>query len=400
MRIAIDGRSLAVCKVPRGWDRYTLAVARELAAAGHDVVFIHRRGSVVEDSLLSRSGLAALAPADHGGIHWEQIALPAALARWNADVYLATIEHGVPLWAPCPVVLTLHSVTPHSYRDLVASGTLPPPLRAYLGYDFRTSTWRYAYWRSQVQRAAHLIAPSAYCRDEIVRLLGVSGERVTVAPLALADEFRAPRASEDVRADALRRHGVRLPYVLYVGGYEPHKNVRGAIRAFALTRRGAPSLQLVLVGTGSVSDAIVEFARQQHLEGDGNIRFLSDIASDLPALYDEAAAFISLSWRESFGLPALEAAVRGTPVVVSGWGAAREVLGDAAMFVDPRDVEAAAAALLRGIGVPAHRRALSPAVSARFSWKQTAAAMLDVCNRVTVRTRSMAARRAVSEQAP
>jgi glycosyltransferase involved in cell wall biosynthesis len=133
-----------------------------------------------------------------------------------------------------------------------------------------------------------------------------------------------------------------------------------------------------------VPDRMTAVAERAGLCVGRDVVFLSDVGPELVSLYDDAAAFLSLSWRESFGMPALEAAARGVPVVVSGWGAAREVLGDAATYVDPTDIVAAAGALVTAIAVNASRRRRpNLEMFSRFSWKRTAGAVLDVSSALT-----------------
>jgi glycosyltransferase involved in cell wall biosynthesis len=378
MRVALDGRSLASAKVPRGWDRFTLGLARELSRRGIEIALLCRQEQATHASLTALTGCRVLPVPAKSGVHWEQVALPRVLREHRFDIYHATNEHGVPLWSPCPVVLTVHSVTAHSYHALVRSGMLPPPVDRYLGGPFRRATARYTYWRAQVLRADHLTVPSSFCREEVMRHLRTPGTRVTVTPLAPAAEFAAPVAAAHVRSALRRRLEIRQPYVLCVGGYEPHKNVEGTLAAFAAARRET-DLQFVAVGTGAVPQRIVRAAMQLGLRAPRDVVFLSDIGSDLVSIFDDAAAFVTMSWRESFGLPALEALCRGVPVIASQWGAAFEVLGDAATLVDPTDTVAAARTIVATcFGSRPEHRGPDPVVLSRFSWAKTADAVMDL----------------------
>jgi glycosyltransferase involved in cell wall biosynthesis len=186
-----------------------------------------------------------------------------------------------------------------------------------------------------------MITVSRFARDEIVELYRWPASRISVTPLGLPSVFLKERSSPEHRRQTLERLGLRPPYVLNVGGYESHKNVLGLIEAFARLRR--PSLMLAIAGSGnppaSTTDAI------QRLNLTNSVVLLSSLGENLLDVYDGAAAFATLSWRESFGLPALEAMSRGVPVVASAWGAAPEVVGEYGKLVDPRDTESAAAAI-------------------------------------------------------
>jgi glycosyltransferase involved in cell wall biosynthesis len=190
---------------------------------------------------------------------------------------------------------------------------------------------------------------------------------------------RAPRPEAD-RAATLLRLGVRPPFLFYVGGYEPHKNVPGLLQAFALVRAQRPDLSLVLVGSKSLPDEVVACAERLGLRAGRDVTFLVNITDDMTDLYDEAELLATLSWRETFCLPALEAMTRGVPVIASAWGASPEVVGDAGRLVDPRDPRAAAVAILELIA-PEQRdqlRARALIQSQKFHWEQTARQTLDV----------------------
>ncbi len=381
MRIAFDARSLA-SPVLRGWDRYLVGLASELVRRGIEVTLLHRARELLRREHVSDLGCEVVGLEDHGGLHWEQVAVPLALWRRRVDLFHAPAEHGVPFGAMCPVVVTIHSVTEHSFRDLIERGLLAGKARDYLGKevgrdDRRLASW---YWRAQVARANQILCPSDYCRDEVIRFLGRSPNRVTTTPLAVHEQFRRPPNAPEIRARTLSRLGVSKPYLLYVGGFEAHKNVGGLLEVFALLRAARPELSLVVVGSKALPESIVERAIRLRLRPGLDISFLVNVTEDLTDLYDEAELLVTLSWRETFCLPALEAMTRGIPVVASAWGVGREVVGDAGRLVDPRDSEAARNAIGEVLAMK-NRAGLAASIRARadrFTWATTAAQTLEV----------------------
>jgi glycosyltransferase involved in cell wall biosynthesis len=374
MRIAFDARSLA-SPVLRGWDRYTVGLVRALVERGVRVSLFHRARQPLHAPHVTGLGAEVVGLDDRGGLHYEQVAVPRALRRGRFDLFHAPAEHGVPLGAPCPVVLTIHSVTHRSYADLIRRGLLKGEIADYLGAP-PASPWRLAslYMGWQPHRASHILTPSEFCRAEVIRLLRVAPRRVTCTPLAVHEQFERPPRPEPARAATLARLGVRKPYVLYVGGYEAHKNVGGLLDAFAMVRAARSELALVLVGSKALPDATRAHAERLGLAPGHDVVFLVNLTDELTDLYDDAALLATLSWRETFGLPALEALARGVPVVASAWGAAREVVGDAGRLVDPRDPAAARDAILALLAEP-DREALRARAHQRaqcFSWDLTA----------------------------
>ena len=370
----------------RGWDRYTIGIVRALMRRQVDVTLLCHAWAPVHERHRAVLDCEVLPVGGRAGIWWEQTALPLALRRAGFDLYHAPAEHGVPRLRPCPAVLTLHSATAHSYADMIARGLLPGTLRDYLGHDVDPgrSTFANRYWTMQVMSANHVIAPSAFAAEEIVRLVGVPAARVSAIPLAADEIFRGPPRDAATLDRTIASHGLRRPFLLYVGGYERHKNVGGLLAAFALLTARKPELALVLIGSGPAPDALIAEARGHGLRPGDNVHFRSGVVEDLPALYEAAELFVSLSWRESFGLPPLEAMMRGTAPVVSAWGAAPEVVGDAGRLVDPRDHAAFVDAVLRLLADPG-RSDRARAAAKRFSWDAAAEATLAIYERLRQR---------------
>src|SRR5208282_1025764 len=380
MRVAFDGRSLAVVKAMRGWDRYTVGLVGEMARRGIEVTLFHRAIEPLNSEFVANLPCRVVGLEDRGGLYWEQVAVPLALWRGKFDLFHAPAERGIPFLAPCPTVLTVHSATWSSYADLIARGLLPGKPGDYLGYE-RASRWNFWSLYSQfgLARASHVLAPSEFARGEIVKLLRVPSRKVTVTPLAVHEQFRRSANPPEVRKETLSRLAVREPYLLYVGGYEPHKNVAGLLETFSLVRACRPDLALVLAGTNFLPEEVVAHAKRLGLDRERAVVFLVDVTDDLNDLYDEAQLFVTMSWRETFCLPALEAMTRGKLVVASQWGAAPEIVGAAGRLVDPRDFQAARDAILELLA--AERNGLAQMVrhqAERFTWADTGSRTLEV----------------------
>ena len=236
-------------------------------------------------------------------------------------------------------------------------------------------------------RAAHaLIVPSRQTRDDLRDLLGVPPEKIWVVPYAPATVFR-PRSGREI-APVLDRYGLTdKGYLLFVGNLEPRKNLLTLLRAYELLHeRGDTPPPLVLVGgEGWRNRAIL--ARLNASPCAAAIRRLGYLAeSEIPALTSGAACVAYPSLYEGFGLPPLEAMASGVPVVVSDIPALREVVGDAALVVDPKHPEQIAEALGRILGDKDLQQtlgALGLERARQFSWELTAQRTVEVYEAVT-----------------
>lgn len=215
-----------------------------------------------------------------------------------------------------------------------------------------------------------ILAVSEATKRDMERHLAIPSERIRVVPLAAAERFVVP--SKDHVERTLERHGIRRPYVLHTGTFEPRKNHVRLFEAFAQLPKDP---ELVLVGTkGWLNQEVFGAIRRLGLQD--RVRILGYVPDDeLPALYGGATMFVYPSLYEGFGLPPLEAMACGVPVLTSDVASLPEVVGDAALLVDPYSVEELAEGMRRlwddgALRSDLSRRGLERARG--FSWERTA----------------------------
>jgi glycosyltransferase involved in cell wall biosynthesis len=274
--------------------------------------------------------------------------------RLAAD--LLHCPHPVPATGgPVPLVMTVHDLLPLQHPELFPRATR---VHTRLSLPF-------------ARRARRLLTNSEHTRAEAIERLGVPAERVVATPFGVDTRFRPVHVPPDWLHE---RFGLERPYVLAVGTQEPRKNLPATLRAFALAAVRVPDHDLVIVGsggwggTGEVEDAARALPTPPMLTG-----FVSD--DELVRLYSAASCFVFPSLAEGFGFPPLEAMACGAPVVASDRPALPEVLGDAALLVDPTVPETIADAITRvleseQLAADLRRRGLER--SALFTWERCA----------------------------
>jgi glycosyltransferase involved in cell wall biosynthesis len=282
-------------------------------------------------------------------IAWKHLALPMALLRDRIDLFHSPTST-LPLVAPCRQVVTMH--------DLFAAiepAWFPSPRMA-------------VQLRAAQRRAAHtataVIAVSECTRHDVVERYGVSETKVHVVHNGI-DHARFTLAEVDAEAVA-RRYGVRHPFILCVGSLMPWRNAPRLLEA-------ASQLDMGLLFVGRDIWGTDPTARLAAERGWGWARFTGYVDdAALPELYRAARVFAYPSLYEGFGIPPLEAMACGTPVVASTAGALPEVLGDAALLVDPLDTNALAEALEAAAQDAGELRRRGLEQAARFDWRITA----------------------------
>ncbi len=236
------------------------------------------------------------------------------------------------------------------------------------------------YFMRSLSQAAHFVAISEATKRDLVEHLKVKSDRISAIALAPRVEFR-PQSPQAVAA-AKKKHGLPERYFLFVGNWEPRKNIPGLLRAYSrLSGSVRASYPLVLVGGwGWKSEESREMlTRAPWKENVRALGYLPD--SDLVPVTQGATALVYPSFYEGFGLPPLEAMACGTPVISSSAGGLAEAVGNAALVVDPQDEVALSNAmkeLAQSEEIRKNLSALGLVQAARFSWEKTARDTADV----------------------
>ncbi|MGD0783199.1 MAG: glycosyltransferase family 1 protein [Candidatus Aminicenantales bacterium] len=230
-----------------------------------------------------------------------------------------------------------------------------------------------------LRRADGVITISDFSRRGILERFGLPAEKIKRTYLGLDPVFRSP--ADPVRTAALRKDlGVPGEFLLFVGAFEPRKNLSGLIEALGILHRSGRKIPLVLVGRpGGDSARVAAKIRESGLEA--WIRPAGYRADeDVRALYGAATALVFPSFAEGFGLPLLEAMACGLPAAVSGCSALPEIGRDAAAYFDPSDAGEMAAVIGMLLGDEEKRREMSEKGRRRaadFEWRKTAAETLE-----------------------
>ncbi len=362
VRIAIDGTPLLGHRTGVG----------EVTAGLLDALAVRADVEVRAYALTwrGRSELAAVVPA---GIRAATRPIPASVVReawerglgrpraedWTGPVDVVHATNFVAPPARAPVVVTVHDVTFVRSPELCTADTLRYP----------------ALIRRALARGATVHTPSEFVADEVREHFGVATDRV-VAIHSGIPSVRHGDAARGMQAAGGDR------YVLALGTIEPRKNFATLVRAFDRVAADDPDLRLVIAGppgwdAARVQSAIDSIAARARVVQTG---FVGEAArADLLA---GATVFAYPSVYEGFGFPPLEAMVCRVPVVAGRAGALPEVLGDAAAFVDPLDVDALASAVaaLADPDAPGRAGLIARGVdrAARYDWSTTADRMVEL----------------------
>lgn len=296
-------------------------------------------------------------------ILWDQVFIPFFAVRARIDL-LFNPKFSVPFISPCKIVMVLHGTQNYVYpefykpRDVLYLKLMMP---LYLG------------------RAAKTIVVSEKSKEDIVKFTGVNKSKVIVVHLAAEDIFNEavdPVFVERVKA----KYDLPSRYILHVGVIYPGKNIERVIQVFAKIAKKFPH-KLVLAGGFKWREDRV-FNLIERLDLKDKIIMVKWIShSELRVFYNLADLLIFPSFYESFGMPVLEAMACGCPVVTSSTGSMPEIVEDAALMVDPTNVDQIYRAMVRVLEDRALKAKLIRAGLARFkkfSWEKSARETLSV----------------------
>jgi glycosyltransferase involved in cell wall biosynthesis len=367
MRIAID--YTAAVAQNAGIGRYTRGLVAALAEADHGNAYtLFCAGQSPREAVWPQnfSVRTTPVPARLLTIGWHRLGLPTAAERLVGD---CDIFHAPDYTLP-PLRAAHGVVTVHDLSFLRVPECAEPSLRSFLERAVPPA----------VERASHVLADSESTRRDLIELLGVKAEKISVVPPGIEATFRPVR--DPARLAAVRAK-YQLPewFLLSVGTLEPRKNFPRLISAYAQMRRqtGLPHALVIAGKPGWLYQEIYDRVAAEGL-GD-SVRFTGFVPDpELAALYTLADLFVFPTLYEGFGLPPVEAMACGAPVIASNNSSIPEAVGSAALLVDAQDVEALADAMARVLG-NANLRArlidMGRAQAARLSWSHSAQRLLD-----------------------
>jgi glycosyltransferase involved in cell wall biosynthesis len=248
----------------------------------------------------------------------------------DRDIDLFHVPHmNVPFIVPCPYVITVHDLAEFLFPSRKESG-------------FHSGFHRYLAQRS-LNNASRIIAVSRTTRLDLAEFFHIPPQHIEVVHNAIDPRFSVPCKYEEKKR-VLERYGVNYPFALYTGNVKRQKNLSRMIEAFAVLKgelRDHPvygNLKLIVIGDEmskhpDLRRTVIKTRIQQ------DVRFLGFVPIDvLRVFYSSAEVFVFPSLYEGFGLPPLEAMAQGTPVVVSNVSSLPEVVGNAAVMVNPENI--------------------------------------------------------------
>ena len=295
-----------------------------------------------------------------------------ALKKHECDLVHIPNLFSVPRALPCPYVMTVHDMLDHMSRAREHNGML--------------RSLHFQLTKRVLEGAARIFAVSNFTRTEIEKLFEIPLSHIEVVYNAIDERFLRGHASAADRELIAQRYQVTYPFLLYAGRISPHKNVVRMIEAFSALKteldkeQAYPDLKLIIIGDDlSGNPDLRRTVVRSGVQND--VRFLGFIPIEvLRIFYDVALIFVFPSLYEGFGLPPLEAMAHGTPVVTSNVSSLPEVVGNAAVLVNPENVFEIMRALHRVLMDKPLRdrmRERSYQQAKKFSWENSVRRVLD-----------------------
>jgi glycosyltransferase involved in cell wall biosynthesis len=356
LRIAIDARKLR----DYGIGTYVRALVRHLSRidTNTEYVLLCRRQDCGIVDELGENFRAVIESSPAYSIR-EQFSVPMDLRREGITLFHAP-HYVLPPLTPCKSVVTIHDCIHLRF---------PQYLPNKLGYAYaRASLW------AATHRASRVLTVSEASKRDILRYFRVPPQKIDVIYNAIDERFsQMPDPQEMSRVE--ERYQLHDPFILYAGNIKPHKNLERLIEAFHMLRKGGmDQVKLLIIGDeiskyATLRRAVHKYKLHKHVRFFG---FVPD--STLAVLYRLAGVFVFPSLYEGFGLPPLEAMASGTPVITSNVSSLPEVVGDAALLIDPYEPEAIADAMHRVLTDGTLREDLRRkglARAAGFSWDRS-----------------------------
>jgi len=369
MRIGIDARMLSQ---GFGLARYTEQLVKELLKSDidHEIVLFVRKENLNKVKKLKKIeeiGIKNLqikiVIAD---IPWysikEQIKLPFIIKKENLDV-IHFPHWNIPYFCSTPFIVTIHDLIMFHYKRREATTHGP------IMYWIKDVAHRILIKRI-TKKAKHIITTTEFTKQDIIKTLSVAPDKMTTI-------YQAPFVGEsgtDNWEDVLGRFNLNLPYALFVGHAYPHKNIKGLLKAWKRfgDEYGTSDYQLLLVGKKNIFwEKILESQEMKECKNVVYTGFVDD--KTLNTLYNQSSLYVHPSLYEGFGLPPLEALKHGVPVVSSNRSCLPEILGEAAIYIDPENADQFAESIYKGLTDEDVRYVLKQKGKEelkRYSWKK------------------------------
>ncbi len=358
------------------WDYIHLSNESNVPPKDHTLIEIKKN----KNGLVLRQEKFRKVLADIPWYGWEeQLKMPGIIKRENVD--LMHFPHwNVPLTYNDPFVVTIHDLLLMHYPTREASFLGP------LSYWFKYRVYKKVLHHAATY-AKHILTPSEFTRQDIHGMLHIPLSDMTVTYEAPFDIRTRGEIVTSEQVDIRKKYGITKPFALYVGVAYPHKNLPGLLDAWELMEKTyGDSHELVFVGKDNFFyNKIKEQARLS--PSAKNILFTGFVSDEeLHELYKHARAYVFPSFYEGFGLPPLEAMAHGVPVVSSNRTCLPEILGEAALYVDPENTAQFATAIqtvLSDEEIRYELKAKGREEIKRYSWKKMTEETLLVYGKTT-----------------
>jgi len=369
MKIVLDGSAAVVGM--RAIRRYTINLINEFASnyqqSEFKIFLNYFRGNseVIDCKIKHKKNFSKIRypmPRHISLPLWDRLKFPSVdIFTGKADIFHA-------LGDDCPPVkyaaytMTLHGIVYMTQPDLID-----------LTYVKKKQKWL----RKMATRADFFVSVSESTKKEFLEFFGfIDSERVRVIPLGMGSEFRVIE-KEQVKKALHQRYNIVRPYILYVGGIEPHKNIEGIIQGFSFISDQYLDLDLVLVGwkKGQPSGILNLISRLKLDKRIKIMEYISQESDDLPIIYNGAECFVFPSFSEGWTSPPLEAMSCGIPIITSNLSSLPETVGDAALLVNPKNYEEIGNALDKLLSDSELKKTMKQRGlqhASKFTWKRCA----------------------------